>query len=244
MTYETVDLSVDERGVAWLRLAREDVHNAMNAAMIAVLTGTGASFCAGGDLGWMRAQMEADAETRAREARALAEMLGALDTLPKPLIGRVQGQAFGGGLGLMSVCDVAVGVDTARFGLTEVRLGLIPATIGPYVVARMGAARARRVFFSGRRFGAEEAVALGLLARAVPEAEIDTAVEAEIAPYLSAAPGAVAAGKALVATLGAAPDEAQISATIDALVTRWESEEAAEGISAFFEKRRPGWTDG
>jgi methylglutaconyl-CoA hydratase len=239
MTYETVDLSVDERGVAWLRLAREDVHNAMNAAMIA-----GASFCAGGDLGWMRAQMEADAETRAREARALAEMLGALDTLPKPLIGRVQGQAFGGGLGLMSVCDVAVGVDTARFGLTEVRLGLIPATIGPYVVARMGAARARRVFFSGRRFGAEEAVALGLLARAVPEAEIDTAVEAEIAPYLSAAPGAVAAGKALVATLGAAPDEAQISATIDALVTRWESEEAAEGISAFFEKRRPGWTDG
>lgn len=257
-----VELNVDDRGVAWIRLNRAEVHNAMDTAMIAeltllagrlgrdpavrvvVLTGEGASFCAGGDLGWMRAQMDADAETRAREARALAEMLGALDTMPKPLIGRVQGQAFGGGLGLVSVCDVAVGVETARFGLTEVRLGLIPATIGPYVVARMGAARARRVFFSGRRFDAEEAVALGLLARAVPEAELDAAVEAEIAPYLSAAPGAVAAGKALVTELGGAPDEAQISATIDALVARWESDEAAEGIGAFFDKRRPGWAGG
>lgn len=255
-----VELEVDDRGVAWLRLNRPDVHNAMDATMIAeltlaagrlgrdpavrmvVLTGEGRSFCAGGDLGWMRAQMEADAETRAREARALAEMLGALDTMPKPLIGRVQGQAFGGGVGLMSVCDVAIGVNNAMFGLTEVRLGLIPATIGPYVVARMGAARARQVFFSGRRFDAQEAVALGLLARAVPQEELDAAVEAEIAPYLSAAPGAVAAGKALVAKLGGAPDEAQISATIDALVARWDSDEAAEGISAFFGKRKPGWT--
>ena len=255
----SVELNVDERGVAWLRLNRPDVHNAMDAAMIAeltlaagrlgrdpavrvvVLTGTGRSFCAGGDLGWMRAQMEADAESRAREARALAEMLGALDAMPKPLIGRVQGQAFGGGIGLMSVCDVAVGVEDATFALTEVRLGLIPATIGPYVVARMGAARARRVFFSGRRFGGAEAVTLGLLARAVPEEDLDAAVEAEIAPYMSAAPGAVAAGKAMVAALGGAPDEAQISATIDALVARWESDEAAEGIGAFFEKRKPGW---
>jgi methylglutaconyl-CoA hydratase len=257
----TLDLEVDARGVAWLRLNRPEVHNAMDAAMIAeltevaerlgrdpavrvvVLTGTGGSFCAGGDLGWMRAQMAADAETRAREARALAGMLGALDRMPKPLIGRVQGQAFGGGVGLMSVCDVAVGVDSAKFGLTEVRLGLIPATIGPYVVARMGAARARRVFFSGRVFGAAEAVELGLLARAVPEAALDGAVEAEIAPYLSAAPGAVAAGKALVAELAAPVDEAQIAATIAALVARWESAESVEGIAAFFEKRRPAWVE-
>ncbi len=258
----SVELNVDDRGVAWLRLNRPEVHNAIDAAMIAeltlmagrlgrdpavrvvVLTGEGPSFCAGGDLGWMKAQMQADAETRAREARALAEMLGALDAMPKPLIGRVQGQAFGGGIGLMSVCDVAVGVETAKFGLTEVRLGLIPATIGPYVVARMGAAKARRVFFSGRRFDAEEAVTLDLLARVVPEAELDAAIEAEIKPYLSAAPGAVAAGKALVAELGGAPGEAQVSATIDALVARWESDEAAEGIGAFFDKRKPRWTDG
>ena len=258
---QTLDLEVDARGVAWLRLNRPEVHNAMDAAMIAeltqvaerlgrdpavrvvVLTGTGRSFCAGGDLGWMKAQMGADAETRAREARALAEMLGALDRMPRPLIGRVQGQAFGGGVGLMSVCDVAVGVDSAKFGLTEVRLGLIPATIGPYVVARMGAARARRVFFSGRVFGAGEAVELGLLARVVPEEALDEAVEAEIAPYLAAAPGAVAAGKALVAELAAPVDEAQMAATIDALVTRWESEESAEGIGAFFEKRKASWME-
>ncbi len=257
----TIRVSVDERGVARLELNRPDVHNAMDAAMIAeltaaaarlgrdpavrvvVLTGAGASFCAGGDLGWMRAQMAADGPTRAREARALAEMLGALDRMPKPLIGRVQGQAFGGGIGLMAVCDVAVGVDTARFGLTEVRLGLIPATIGPYVLARMGAVRARRVFFSGRRFDAAEAVDLGLLARAVPEAALDAAVEAEILPYLSAAPGAVAAGKALVAELGGSVSEAQVSASIDALVKRWGSAEAEEGIAAFFDKRKAGWID-
>jgi len=258
---QTLDLEVNGRGVAWLRLNRPEKHNAMDAAMIGelteaagrlgrdpavrvvVLTGVGKSFCAGGDLDWMRAQMQADAATRAREAGALAGMLGALDTMPKPLIGRVQGQAFGGGVGLISVCDVAVGVEGAKVGLTEVRLGLIPATIGPYVVARMGAARARRVFFSGRVFGAAEAVDLGLLARAVPEAELDAAVEAEIAPYLSAAPGAVAAGKRLVADLAGPVDAAQVAMTIEALVSRWESAESAEGIGAFFEKRKPRWME-
>jgi methylglutaconyl-CoA hydratase len=258
---ETIGIAVDPRGVAYLTLNRADKHNAMNAQMIAdlteaagrlgrdpavrvvVLTGEGRSFSAGGDLGWMRAQMEADAAARAREARSLAEMLGALDRMPKPLIGRVQGQAFGGGVGLISVCDVAVGVESAKFGLTEVRLGLIPATIGPYVVARMGAARARRVFFSGRVFGAAEAVELGLLARAVPEAELDAAVEAEIAPYLSAAPGAVAAGKKLVADLAAPVDEGQIAMTIEALVERWEDGESAEGIAAFFDKRKARWME-
>lgn len=258
---ETIDISVDERGVARLTLDRPDKHNAMNAAMIAelteaaarlgrdpavrvvVLTGAGASFSAGGDLGWMRAQMEADAATRAREARSLAEMLGALDTMPKPLIGRVQGQAFGGGVGLISVCDVAIGVAEAKFGLTEVRLGLIPATIGPYVLARMGAARARSVFFSGRVFGAEEAVRLGLLARCVSADDLDAATEVEVAPYLAAAPGAVASGKRLVAELSTPVDEAHIARSIEALVGRWEDPESAEGIAAFFEKRRPSWRE-
>ena len=188
---ETVRVTRDGRGVATLWLARAEKHNALSAEMIGeiteaaqalgadpgvrvvVLAAEGASFCAGGDLGWMRAQMAADAETRGREARKLALMLRALNELPKPLIGRVQGNAFGGGVGMLSVCDVAVGVDSLKMGLTETRLGLIPATIGPYVVARMGEAMARRVFFSGRLFGAEEAVRLGLLARAVPEGELD-----------------------------------------------------------------------
>jgi len=256
---ETIDIQTDDRGVATLTLARPEKHNALSAQMIAeltqaaeqlgndpavrvvVLTGDGRSFCAGGDLGWMQEQMRADAATRGAEARKLAEMLGALDRMPKPLIGRVQGQAFGGGVGMMSVCDVAIGVDSARFGLTETRLGLIPATIGPYVVARMGAARARRVFMSARIFGAEEAVALGLLARAVPEADLDAAVEAEVAPYLNCAPGAVAAAKTLVARLEPRVDAATIDMTIEALVAAWESDEAREGVAAFFDKRKAAW---
>ena len=255
----TVRIERDARGVATLWLARAEKHNALSAEMlgeiteaaaglgadptvrVVVLAAEGPSFCAGGDLGWMRAQMAADAETRGREARKLALMLKALDEIPKPLIGRVQGNAFGGGVGLLSVCDVAVGADTLRMGLTEVRLGLIPATIGPYVVARMGAAMARRVFFSARLFGAEEAVRLGLLAKAVPQDELDAAVEAQVAPYLSCAPGAVAEAKALVRRLGPVADEAVIDMTVAALVRCWEGDEAEEGIAAFFDKRAARW---
>jgi len=259
---ETIEIYVNDLGIATLTLNRADKHNALSAQMIAelteaanrlgrdpavrvvVLTGAGRSFCAGGDLGWMRDQMSADAATRAAEAQKLAEMLGVLDRMPKPLIGRVQGQAFGGGVGMMSVCDVAIGVEGAKFGLTETRLGLIPATIGPYVVARMGAARARRVFMSGRIFEAAEAVDLGLLVRAVPIDDLDMAVEAEVMPYLACAPGAVAEAKALIARLEPRAGDATVAMTIDALVERWESDEASEGIAAFFDKRKPGWVQG
>jgi methylglutaconyl-CoA hydratase len=139
------------------------------------------------------------------------------------------------------VCDVAIAAEGARFGLTETRLGLIPATIGPFVVSRMGEAMARRVFMSARLFGAEEAVTLGLLARAVAPEALDDAVESEVVPYLACAPGAVAEAKALARKLGPRIDEAVIAETIGALVRRWESPEAAEGIAAFFEKRAPAW---
>lgn len=256
---DTISIERDGRGVATLRLDRADKHNALSARMIdelhaaaqelsgddtvrvVVLAAQGKSFCAGGDLGWMRAQFEADPETRKREATKLAMMLQALNTLPKPLIGRVHGNAFGGGVGLASVCDVAVGADTVLMGLTETRLGLIPATIGPYVCARMGEAMARRVFMSGRRFDAEEAVRLGLLARAVPADALDRAVEAEVAPYLSCAPGAVARSKALLRSLGPRIDTATIEHSIAALAEAWEQPEAHEGVAAFFDKRRPGW---
>jgi methylglutaconyl-CoA hydratase len=257
---ETVKVTRDARGVATLWLARAEKHNALSGEMIGevtdaaaalaaddtvrvvVLAAEGQSFCAGGDLGWMRAQRTADAATRAAEARRLATMLRTLDRLPKPLIGRVQGNAFGGGVGMMAVCDVAIATATARFGLTETRLGLIPATIGPYVVARLGPAMARRVFFSARLFDAAEAVTLGLSAKAVAHDALDAAVEAEVAPYLACAPGAVAEAKALVRQLAPPIDDAVIDATVAALVARWESPEAAEGIDAFFEKRRPDWS--
>ncbi|WP_299148681.1 crotonase/enoyl-CoA hydratase family protein [uncultured Tateyamaria sp.] len=256
---DTISIITDARGVATLTLNRPEKHNALSAVMLAeltqaatdlgrdpavrvvVLTGVGKSFCAGGDLDWMRAQMQAGAATRAREAGKLAHMLQALNTMPKPLIGALQGNAFGGGVGMASVCDVAVGVDHLKMGLTETRLGIIPATIGPYVLARMGEGRARRVFMSARLFGAAEAVDLGLLARAVPADDLDAAVEAEVVPYLSCAPGAVAAAKALARDLGPRIDDDTIAMTIKALKSRWETEEAAEGIGAFFDKRRAAW---
>jgi methylglutaconyl-CoA hydratase len=170
-------------------------------------------------------------------------MLRALNDLPKPLIGRVQGNAFGGGVGMAAVCDVAVGALTLRMGLTETRLGLIPATIGPYVVARMGEAMARRVFFSARLFGAEEAVRLGLLARAVPAADLDAAVEAEVAPYLACAPGAVAAAKRLVRDLGPRIDDAVIDATIAALVAPGKARRRARGSRPSSTERKPRWAE-
>lgn len=257
--FQTLTLTTDPRGIATLTLNRPERHNAMSAQMIAdlteaaahlaaedrvravILTGAGESFCAGADLGWMKDQMAADGPTRAEGARRLARMLRALNDLPKPLIGRVNGQAFGGGLGLLSVCDIAIGAEGAVFAFSETRLGIIPATIGPYVVARMGEARARQVFFSARRFDAAEAVRLGLLARAVTPADLDAAVEAEVAPYLACAPGAVARAKALVRALGPVIDDAVVEITADALVAAWESPEAAEGIGAFFGRRPPGW---
>ncbi|WP_170788369.1 crotonase/enoyl-CoA hydratase family protein [Ruegeria lacuscaerulensis] len=259
--FETISVTSDARCVATLTLSRPEKHNAMSAQMISeltqaaaqlgaddavrvvVLTGAGKSFCAGGDLGWMQAQMAADPATRFVEARKLAEMLQALNTMPKPLIGLVQGNAFGGGVGLASVCDVAIGVDTLKMGLTETRLGLIPATIGPYVISRMGAARARRVFMSARLFDAAEAVQLGLLAKTASVDDLADAVEAEVAPYLSCAPGAVASAKALVRDLGPRIDDTVIDQTIRALVDRWETDEAQEGIAAFFEKRKAAWIE-
>ena len=258
--FETLKIERDRRGVATLWLARPEKHNALSGVMIeelsvaaadlagdasvrvVVLAAEGKSFCAGGDLAWMRDQMRTDPETRAREAGKLAKALHALNTLPKPLIGRLQGNAFGGGVGMASVCDVAIGADSLTMGLTETRLGLIPATIGPYVVARMGEARARRVFMSARLFGAAAAVDLGLLAKAVPPEALNEAVEAEVAPYLSCAPGAVAAAKALVRHLGPGIDQATIEYTVAALKERWEGDEAPEGIAAFFEKRKPYWS--
>lgn len=256
---QTIRIEIDPRGIAHLWLARPDKHNALSAQMIAelteaaarlgadpavravVLAAEGKSFCAGGDLAWMQEQMRADAETRRAGARALAMMLNALNTLPKPLIGRVQGNAFGGGVGMIAVCDVAIAVPEARFGLTETRLGLIPATIGPYVLARLGEDRARRVFMSARLFGAHEAVRLNLLAGTAEADVLDAAIEAEVAPYLACAPGAVAAAKRLARRLGPPIGPAEIEDSITALVDVWEAGEAAEGIAAFFDKRKPAW---
>ena len=257
-----VNVTVDGRGIARLVLNRPDKHNVLNAEVmdqltaaaqalgadpavrVVILAAEGTSFCAGGDLTWMQAQVQGNRETRTQGAHRLAGTLGALNALPKPLIGAVQGNAFGGGVGLMSVCDTVVVADHAMFGLTETKLGLIAATIGPYVLARVGEARARHMFFSSRTFGVAEALRLGLATRAVPAADLDAAVEAEALPYLACAPVAVAEAKALIAALTRPVTPEMVEISIAALVARWEHPEAAEGIAAFLERRKPLWSNG
>lgn len=256
---ETLSINCDERGVATLTLTRGEKHNAMSAVMMAELTeaavslgadptvrvvviaAEGKSFSAGADLNWMREQVAADRVARIAEATRLAQMLRALNELPKPVIARVHGNAFGGGLGIISVCDVAIGVETAKFGFTETRLGIIPGTISPYVLARMGEGKARRVFMSSRLFSASEARDLDLLSHVVSADVLDVAIEREIKPYLSAAPGAVARSKKLARSLGPVIDDAIIAATIERLADTWETDEAREGLAAFFDKSTPSW---
>ncbi len=257
--YKTLDVSKDDRGVVTLILNRPEKRNALSAEMISeltdfannegddpttravVLSGHGSLFCAGGDLAWMHDQIQADRPTRMAEARKLAMMLYALNTQSAPLIGRIHGGAYGGAVGLAAVCDVAVAETATTFALTETRLGLIPATIGPYVVARLGEANARRVFMSARRFSADEAVRLGLIASHCTADILDAAVEREVTPYLSVAPRAVAEAKKLTRDLGPRIDSDVINQTITRLADIWETDEAAEGIAAFLEKRKPRW---
>lgn len=262
MNFETISIAVDPRGVALLTLARPEQHNALSGQMIAdltsaaallgadpkvrvvVITGAGTSFCAGGDLKWMKDQVNATRDQRIAEARKLALMLKALRELPKPLIARVNGQAYGGGVGLVSVCDAAIATAGARFGLTETRLGLIPATISPYVIARIGTSAALRYFSSARIFAADEACAVGLVSAVVEQDGLDAAIEVEIGPYFSTAPGAVAAAKALVRAVGQPIEEQVIDMTLTRLADTWETAEAREGIAAFIEKRPPPWKVG
>ena len=257
--YETLMLDVDARGVATLTLNRPDKHNALSAQMIAdmtqaardigandairvvVLTGAGRSFCAGGDLGWMRDQMDADRSAREAAAHSLALMLGMLNTLRKPVIGRVQGNAFGGGVGLCCICDIVFAADTAKFGLTETKLGLIPATIGPFVTKRMGEGAARQLFMSSRTVDANRAQAVGIVSQTCAPDALDAQVQAEVQAYLACSPDAVAAAKQLALQLCHVPTEEDVDVSVAALIQRWESQDAKDGINAFFDKAPPPW---
>ncbi len=258
-TYETLRLRFDDRGVATLTLSRPTVHNCMSDVLIremraavaaieaepgcriAVLTAEGESFCAGADFKWMQTILGQSRAERVRDSAELASMLFELNRLSKPLIGRIQGSAYGGGNGLVACCDVAFAAKTARFCLTEVLLGLVPANISPYVARKMGEANARRTFFTGKMMTADEAAAMGLLTAAVEPAELDSAVEAEIRSILRCAPGAVAATKRLVDYVLRHDDATNRVYTADRLADAWETEEGLEGIHSFLEKRPPAW---
>ena len=259
--YETIKLDRDLRGIAKLVLSRPEKHNALNATMIGelrhaaatiatdasvrvvVLAAEGKSFCAGGDLVWMREQTEKDRAGRMADAIELASMMRDLDSLPKPLIARVQGSAYGGGIGLMAVCDTVVASAMATFALTEVRLGLIPAAIGPYVVRRLGEGLARQFLLSGKTFDADQARTMGLVSLVSLENALDSAVEAEIAEYLACAPGAIADAKALCQHLVRNPGADDLGWTAERLADRWETAEAQDGIRSFLAREKPSWTN-
>jgi len=209
---------------------------------VVVLTGAGPSFSAGADLNWMRGMAAASAADNRADALTLAHLMRTLDELPKPTIARVHGAAFGGGVGLVACCDVAIGVDSARFGLTESKLGLLPAVISPYVIAAIGARQARRWFASAETFDAQTAWRLGLLHEVVSADVLDAAVARQVALLLKAAPLASASAKRLVREVAASHDRAVLDAANADLIARLRvSAEGQEGLSAFLDKRTPAW---
>jgi methylglutaconyl-CoA hydratase len=257
--YETLRIDVDARGVATVILNRPDKHNSLNAMLISelaeavrvlaedssvrivVLTGAGKSFCAGGDFNWFASNVEKTRAERVEQSASLAQLLRRLDTLPKPLIGRINGAAYGGGVGMISVCDYTIGAEGAKFGLTEVRLGLLPANISPYVVARIGAAASRETMLSGALFDTARAERIGLLTEVVAPEALDEAVERVVQAHLQAAPGAVADTKRLIAYVAGHDLDDSMIYTADRLADAWETEEGIEGINGFLNKGTPSW---
>lgn len=206
-----------------------------------VLSGAGKAFCAGADLEWMARSVEFSRDENARDARRMAAMFDALDRLPVPLVGRVHGAALGGGAGLTAVCDLVVAADDAVFGFSEVKLGILPAVISPYVLAKIGRSAARELFLTGSRFGAARAREIGLVHRVVPPGDLDQAVSAAIAEVLSAGPEAVAAAKQMIRQVWPLDAAEAAALTSEVIAARRVSPEGQEGIRAFLGKRKAGW---
>jgi methylglutaconyl-CoA hydratase len=248
-----------EGSVEYLTLNRPDVRNAFNEAVIAeltawavaaardttlrvvVLAGAGKVFCAGADATWMARMVGYSHEENVADATLMAEMFLALDTLPVAVVGRIHGAALGGGAGLAAICDIVVAADDATFGFTETKLGILPAVISPYVLAKIGQSAARELFLTGMRFGAARAQAIALVHEVVPVSDLDAAVKRYVDELLTAAPSGVAAAKALVPRVaGRSPQEA-MALTAAAIASQRVSEDGQDGLRAFLEKRRPRW---
>ena len=248
---------------ARITLDRPRVHNAFDDALIAeltavleavarddgvrvvVLTGNGASFSAGADLHWMRGMAAADAEANRADSLRLAKLMRTLNFLPKPTIARVNGAAYGGGVGLVACCDIAIGVEGAKFALSEVKLGLVPAVISPYVVAAIGARHARRLFLSGEVFEAEHAARIGLLHEVAPAGGLDAAVDRVVHFLAKGGPVAQREAKQLAQRMaGMTPESAErVDAENAGLIARLRvSSEGQQGLSAFLDKRAPTWS--
>jgi methylglutaconyl-CoA hydratase len=251
-----------EGAVEYLTLNRPDVRNAFNEHVIAelaewaartslhpasaprvvVLAGAGRMFCAGADIAWMSKTIHYSEEENLRDATAMSRMFSALNDLPMPLIGRVHGAALGGGAGLAAVCDIVVADEQAVFGFTEVKLGILPAVISPFALAKIGRSAARELFLTGARFSAVRAKEIGLVHAVAPPQELDSKVDEYVREILSSGPEAIAASKALVGEVWERSIHDAMPLTASAIASRRVSAEGQEGLKAFLEKRKPSWS--
>jgi methylglutaconyl-CoA hydratase len=251
-----------EGGVEYLTLNRPDVRNAFNEQMIAelaawaartalhpaerprvvVLSGAGKVFCAGADVAWMSKTIHYTEEENLRDATAMSRMFAAIDQLPVPLVGRIHGAALGGGAGLASVCDIVVADEQAVFGFTEVKLGILPAVISPFALAKIGRSAARELFLTGARFSAGRAKEIGLVHAVVPPQELDARVDEYVREILTAGPEGIAAAKALIREVWGRSAEDAALLTTAAIAARRVSAEGQEGLNAFLQKRKPSWS--
>lgn len=256
--YNTLLLEHDD-GVLTVTLNRPEVHNAFNDELIAeaidlfsnidpattravVLKGTGKNFCAGADLNWMSRMVSYTRDENIRDSSKLAKMYAVLNECPVPIVGRIHGAAIGGGVGLVSVCDVAIALTGTQFGLSEVKLGILPAVISPYVIAKIGQTHARALFLTGERFDSERALRIGLVHRLVDTVEaLDAAVYETITQLKTSGPEAVRECKKLIAYVAAHELADAIPYTIDAIATRRTSDEGQEGMRAFLSKGLASW---
>ena len=249
-----------EGPVATVTLARPEVRNAFDEAMIGdltavfagfgdapglravILTGEGKTFCAGADVSWMRRAAGYSPEENREDARRMARMLRTIDTCPRPVIGSIRGAAIGGGVGLAAVCDIAIAARGTVFSLAEVKLGILPAAISPYVLRAIGPRNARDLFLTGERFDADEARRVGLVHAFADDAELESSFGRKVDALLSSGPEAVAAAKRLIDAVAPMTIDAAFPVTADAIAERRASEEGREGLSAFLEKRKPRWS--
>lgn len=260
MTHFTTLEILRAGSVAHLMLNRGEVRNAFNETSIAELTAAfqtlgedsairaivlgahGVAFCAGADLNWMKRMADFQHDENLADATLLAAMLRTIYLCPKPVVAKVQGDCYAGGMGLVAACDVAIAASSAQFCLSETRLGLIPATIAPYVIKAMGESAARRYFLTAERFDANEAARIGFVQKAVPLDALDASVDAIVMALISASPNAVREAKRLVRDVGGAPiDDALVADTAERIAAIRVSDEGREGIRAFLEKRKPNW---
>lgn len=245
--------------VEYVTLNRPGVRNAFNDEVIAeltawagvacadrtlravVLAGAGTVFSAGADANWMARMVAYSHEENLDDARKMAEMFDALDTLPAAVIGRIQGAALGGGAGLAAICDIVVAEDAAIFGFTETKLGILPAVISPYVLPKIGPSAARELFLTGMRFDAARAKEIGLVHKVVAAAGLDAEVEKYLAEILSAAPTGVAASKALIPKIWGRTPQESMAITTAAIASQRVSSEGQEGLQSFLSKNKPRW---